>query len=1035
MQTIARITMMLSAAGAMASPAGIYAQAAKTTPARTGAPAATRVSAPMMANVDSALFGRMQYRAAGHTIGGRVTAVTGVPSQPRTFYMGAASGGVFRTTNGGQSWTPITDGKMPLGSIGAISVSNDPNIIYIGTGSDGVRSNVSTGRGVYRSGDNGATWEFRGLYDVGQIGALRIHPTNPNVVLVAANGDIFKTSKNRGIFKTTDGGKTWKNTLWISDSTGAMDVEINAANPNIVYAWMSRIERKPWTIISGAREGGFYKSTDGGDTWTKTGAGLPPDLIGKGNLAVTAANPQRIYALIEALPGGGLYRSDNGGDNWQLVNSTPGLTQRPFYYTTLSTDPTNADIVYAGAETFYKSTDAGKSLAAFRTPHTDNHDIWINPNDGNTMVQANDGGANVSFDGGRTWSTQENQPTAEFYGVWIDGRFPYQLYAAQQDNSTYVLSSVSDPANSVIRTGPGCETGPIIPHPTERNTIYGSCKGQFSVMNTETGQSKNYWVGAQSLYGNAGKDLIYRFQRVSPTATSPHDPKIVYYGSQYLHRSRDKGVTWEKISPDLTAFDPCCQDASGGPITRDVTGEEFYSTLYAITESPVTKGLIWTGSNDGPFFVTRDDGKTWKNVTPKDLPKGGRVAWIEASPHRAGTAYYAVYRYLLGDYAPYLYRTDDYGQTWTKLTDGKNGIPADWPTRVVREDPDRAGLLYAGTEFGMFISFDNGTHWQSFQLNMPNVPINDIKVHKKDLVVATQGRGMYIIDNLSALHQITPQSTQSGLTVFQPRVGYRIAVGAAFLGPQVDYYLSSKVDTVRIEILDAQNKIVNTYRSGAAAAPSGGRGGRGGPPAGVDPDGADSEMMEGRPGRGGGAGGAMNIVGNNVGFNRFTWSVTHSNGLGAPPGEYTVRVTAGTNTKTVPLSVRIDPRLAEEGLTVADIREQFTHNTRVRELVTDVNSAVARTRAAETRLRNTTGAQLDTLNKVKAISEQLLTAPVRYGKPGLQAHITYLNSMTSRVDQKVGRDALDRYKTLRMEFDDLKAQLDKVLGPATKVMN
>lgn len=1014
---------------AVASMADAQNAAPSTAPPRAAAP---RPSAPMMAKVDTSLYGRMQYRHAGHTIGGRVTAVTGVPSIPRTFYMGVASGGVFRTTNGGQSWSPITDGKLPLGSIGAVTVASDPNIIYIGTGSDGVRSNVSTGRGVYRSGDNGATWEFRGLYDVGQIGALRVHPTNPNAVIVAANGDIFKKSPQRGIFKTTDGGKTWKNTLFISDSTGAMDVEYNAKDPNIVYAWMSRIERKPWTIISGAREGGFYKSTDGGDTWKKTGAGLPPDLIGKGNLATTAANPQRIYALIEALPGGGLYRSDNGGDNWQLVNTTPGLTQRPFYYTTLSGDPTNADVVYAGAETFYKSTDAGKSLVPFRTPHTDNHDIWINPNDGNTMVQANDGGANVSFDGGRTWSTQENQPTAEFYGVWIDNQFPYQLYAAQQDNSTYIISSVSDPASSVIRTGPGCETGPIIPHPSQKNFIYGSCKGQFSVMNTETNQSKNYWVGAQSLYGNAGSDLIFRFQRVSPTALSPHDPNIIYYGSQYLHRSRDKGVTWEKMSPDLTAFDPCCQDASGGPITRDVTGEEFYSTLYAITESPVTRGLIWTGANDGPFFVTRDNGKTWKNVTPKDLPKGGRVAWIEASPHRPGTAYYAVYRYLLGDYAPYLYRTDDYGATWTRITDGKNGIPADAPTRVVREDPDRAGLLYAGTEFGMYISFDNGAHWQTFQLNMPNVPINDIKVHKKDLVVATQGRGMYIIDNLTALHQITPQTQQSSaLTVFEPRVGYRVAgAGGGVLGPQVDYYLGAKADEVRIEILDANGTVVNTYRSGASAAPAGGRGGRGGG-AGVDPDGADGEMMEGRPGRGGGGsvGGPMNVVGNNAGFNRFTWSITHNNGLGAPPGDYRARVTVGSNTKTVALPVRIDPRLAAEGLTTADLREQFTHNTAVRELVAEANATVARTRAVESRLRNPAGAALDTLNKVKKVSEKLLTAPVRYGKPGLQAHISYLAGMTSRVDQKVGRDAIDRYKVLRTELDVVIKELNSIIGP------
>lgn len=1008
------------------APQLVSAQASARTPAAP-ATAARRTFAPFMAAVDSTRFAGMQYRLAGHTIGGRVTAVTGVPSQPRTFYMGVASGGVFRTTDAGQNWTPITDGKVPVGSIGDIAVARDPNILYIGTGSDGVRSNVSTGRGVYRSSDAGATWEFRGLYDAGQIGAVRVHPTNPEIVWVAAYGDIFKPSTPRGVFKTVDGGRTWKNTLFVSDSTGAMDVEVNPADPNIVYAWMSRIERKPWTIISGSREGGFYRSTDGGDTWTRGGTGLPNGLIGKGNLAVTAADPQRLYALIEAQPGGGLYRSDNGGASWALANALPALVQRPFYYTTIGADPTNADVVYAGAESFYKSTDAGKTLVTFRTPHTDNHSIWINPNDGNTMVQANDGGANVSLDGGRTWSAQNNQPTAEFYGVWIDSRFPYQLYAAQQDNSTYVLSSVSEPSASVVRTGPGCETGPIIPHPRERNTIYGSCKGQFSIMNTETGQSKNYWVGAQSLYGNAGNDLLFRFQRVSPMALSPHDPAVMYYGSQYLHRTRDKGVTWEKISPDLTAFPACCQDASGGPITRDATGEEVYSALYAITESPLERGVIWTGANDGPFFVTRDNGKSWTNVTPKDLPSGGRVAWIEASPHRRGSAYFAVYRYLLGDYAPYLYRTDDYGRTWTRLTDGKNGIPNDWPTRVVREDPDRPGLLYAGTEFGMFISFDNGAHWQSFQLNMPNVPINDIKVHRKDLVIATQGRGMYILDNLSALHQITPQAQTAGFAVYTPRDGYRIAMGGAWLGPQVDYYLPSPVDTVRIDVLDAKGVVINRYRSGVVATARAPR------PAGVDPDGADSEMMEERGGRGGAVARNVNVVTNNTGFNRFTWGVQHSNGLGMPPGEYRVRVSAGANVATVPLSVRIDPRLAEEGLTVADIREQFTHNTRMRELVTDVNATVARARAAGTALKNGKGAAADTLAKLRVVESKLITAPVRYSKPGLQAHITYLSGMTTRVDQKIGRDALERYRVLRTELDGIKRELDRILGPAVRM--
>ncbi|MEQ1693753.1 MAG: hypothetical protein ABMA00_20865, partial [Gemmatimonas sp.] len=518
-------------------PVALVAQGAKP----TKAPAV--VKAPLMAAVDSALFSGLRYRLAGHSRGGRATAVTGVPAQPRTFYMGVASGGVFRTTNGGESWEPITDGKMPVGSIGSIAVAeSNADVIYVGTGSDGVRSNVSTGRGVYRSADAGKTWQFAGLYNAGQIGAVRIHPSNPDVAWVAAYGDIFKPNTERGVFKTTDGGKTWKKTLYLNDSTGAMDVELQPGNPNVVYAWMNRIERKPWTIISGSRAGGFYKSTDGGDTWTKGGAGLPTELIGKGNMAVTAANPQRLYALVEALPGGGLYRSDNAGANWSLVNTTAGLTQRPFYYTTLGADPTNADVVYAGAEGFWKSVDAGKTLTTLRTPHGDNHDIWINPTNGNTMVQANDGGANVSFDGGRTWSTQENQPTAEFYGVWIDNKFPYNLYAAQQDNSTYQIAAFTEPAASIMRTGPGCETGPIIPHPTQTNIIYGSCKGQYQYMNTESGQTRNYWVGGQSLYGNAGQDLIYRFQRVSPMAISPHNGNVLYYGSQHLHRTVDRGV-------------------------------------------------------------------------------------------------------------------------------------------------------------------------------------------------------------------------------------------------------------------------------------------------------------------------------------------------------------------------------------------------------------------------------------------------------------------------------------------------------------
>jgi photosystem II stability/assembly factor-like uncharacterized protein len=486
-----------------------------------------------------------------------------------------------------------------------------------------VRSNVSTGRGIYKSTDGGQTWKFIGLYNAGQIGAVRIHPTNPDIVWVSAMGDAFKANEERGVFKTTDGGSTWRKVLFISDAVGAMDIELQPGNPDVVDAWMSRLERKPWTIISGSREGGFFKSTDGGEHFMKITAGLPTELIGKANLAVTAARPDRVYALIEAKPGGGLYRSDDSGQTWTLINSQGSLIQRPFYYTTLGADPSNADTVYAGAEGFFKSTDGGKTFSPFRTPHGDNHDIWINPKDSQIMIQSNDGGANISTDGGRTWSTQMNQPTSEIYGVWLDNQFPYKLYGAQQDNTTLIISSQADPTLATDwRAGPGCETGPIMPHPTNPEIVYGSCKGQYGVMNLKTGQEKSYWIGAQSLYGNPASDLIYRMQRVSPMATSPHDPDVLYYGSQYVHRTHDRGVTWERISPDLTAHPDCCQGASGEPITRDVTGEEFYSTLYAIAESPVEKGVIWTGANDGPFYVTRDNGSRGRMLPLRICPQG-----------------------------------------------------------------------------------------------------------------------------------------------------------------------------------------------------------------------------------------------------------------------------------------------------------------------------------------------------------------------------------------------------------------------------
>ncbi len=1033
------------------------------TPARIPATAAR-----YEASVDPNLFTGLRYRMVGPNRGGRATSVTGVPSQANTFYMGVASGGVWRTTDAGVTWFPITDGKLPVGSIGAIEVAaSNPDIIYVGTGSDGARSNVSTGRGVYKSTDGGTTWSFAGLRDAGQIGAVRVHPTNPDIVYVSATGNLFARNDERGVFRTRDGGKSWQKVLFLSDSVGAADVELQPGNPDVVFAVMSRLERKPWTIISGARDGGIFKSTNGGDNWTRVTMGLPSELIGKGNIAVTAANPNRLYLLYEAKPGGGLYRSDDAGASWQMVNGTPAIVQRPFYYTTIGGDPTNADVVYVGAEGSWKSTDGGRTLRNFPTPHGDNHDIWVNPKDGNVMVQANDGGANVSLNGGRTWSTQYNQPTAEIYQVYTDNQYPYRLYGAQQDNSTLIVPSnaLGSGQAEEWRSGPGCETGPIMPHPINPDTVYGSCKGQYSRMSLRTGQEWQYWVGAQSLYGNTPKTLELRFQRVSPMEISPWDPKVVYYGSQHVHRTRDEGVTWEKISPDLTANDPKLNDAiSGEPITRDMTGEEVYPTLYSIRESPVQRGVIWAGANDGPFHVSRDNGVTWTNITPKDMPPGGRVAMIDPSPTRAGAAYYAVHRYLLGDFQPYIYATEDFGKTWKRLTDGTNGIAADDPTRVVREDPDRPGLLYAGTEFGMYASFDNGAHWQSFQLNLPVVPINDIKVFRKDLIIATQGRAFWIVDNLTPLHATSTALAAAPVSLVTPREVVRARGGGAGAGfgrgagpsrPQyppsgatIDYYVSKPLTgSLTMDILDSAGLVVRTFASAAPGAgrgvggPGGGAGG-GMPGAGVGNAAAlaQADADEDGPPRGGG--GAAQPLPTDVGLNRYVWDLSYpgarnANGVvggGGPtavPGRYTVRITTADGARiTKPFTIVADPRVTRDGITRADMRDLFNHNVKARDMVSDANRTVTRLRDARGRQRDTTQiAQMDTVTKVRAIETKLLTPPIRYSTPGLQAHITYLYSMTGRSDQRTGKDAKDRYAFLRSQLNGIMIDVDKLLGP------
>ena len=605
---------------------------------------------------------------------------------------------------------------------------------------------------------------------------------NSDIVYVAAIGQPFRKSKERGVYRTEDGGKSWENILFLSDSVGAVDLEFAPDDPNILYAAMWRGERKPWTIISGGAKDGIFKSTDGGDTWKRKTNGLPTGLIGKIDFAVSADNPKRVWAQIQADSGqDGIYKSDDHGESWKKVEVPTevhtSIMYRPFYFTNIDVNPQNADNIWAGTKVYWTSHDGGKSWEEIPTTHADHHDLWINPNDSLLMIQGNDGGASISRDGGKNWSTVFNQPTAELYNCNVDDQYPYYLYSGQQDNSTIrvpsrqpfldVLSSNDHhDMNDMMywESAGGCETGPVVPKPSDPNIIYANCKGQFSVYNQTTGKESFYYIGAESLYGNHPDEITYRFQRVTPLEVSPHSSGTVYYGSQYLHKTTDGGQTWQVISPDLTANEEAYRMRSGGPIDEDISGEEYYAVLYAIQESPLQEGVIWTGSNDGLFHVTQDGGKTWENITP-DMPKGGRVSSIEASPHRAGKVYYSVYRDYLGDERPYIYVTENFGETWKKIVDG---IPEDFPARVVREDPQREGLLFAGTEFGIFLSFNDGATWQPFQKNLPIVPVTDIHIVRSELALSTLGRSFWVLDDLSAFRELQPEANQA-LRLYSPK--------------------------------------------------------------------------------------------------------------------------------------------------------------------------------------------------------------------------------------------------------------------------
>lgn len=1006
--------------------------------------------------VDHQAYQGLKWRSVGPHRGGRVTAIAGVRTRPNVFYMGATGGGVWKTEDYGISWRPVSDGQIDTGSIGAIEVSDStPNIVYVGTGSAAIRSNVIIGRGMYKSLDAGSTWQFIGLREAGQIGSVAVHPTNPDVVWVAALGSPFGRNDERGIFKTTDGGKNWRKTLFVNAETGGRVVAVNWSNPDELYAGMYRGFRKGWDIVSGgpASEGGLYKSVDGGETWAKLANGLPQALIGKIDLAIAMSSPRVVYAMIEAPgPEGGLYKSSDAGATWTLVNNEPRLRTRPFYFHYVDVNPRDADEVWVNELRLHRSNDGGKTFTQVATPHGDNHGIWFNPDNPQIAIQCNDGGANVTQDGGRSWSSILNQPTAEIYMLSVDERFPYRIYGPQQDNSTVIVPSVPDAgwdydhqAQSWAQ-GPGCETGQIHPRP-DGAVVWGVCKGEIGRLDVSTGQEQHYWVYPQHRYGHDPDEITYRFQRQSVIAISPHDPGTVYHASHVVHRTTDEGLTWEPISPDLTAREPDKQIVPGNPITRDVTGEEVYSAIYAMVESRIERGVLWTGANDGPVHVSRDGGKTWANVTPADVPPGGRVQNIEDSPHRKGSAYVAVYRFLREhDLRPYIYVTHDYGKTWTRLTDGTNGVPADHPTRVVREDPRVEGLLYAGTEFGVFVSFDHGRRWQSLQQNLPATPVTDIRVHRDDLVVSTMGRSFWVMDNVTLLQQVASgmrgagASGRGGITgdwLYTPRAAYRMRYASRAARPDgpeypppaahIDYALAgTPPDEITLEIVGPKGTPVHSFSSDAEAAPR-----------------DSSQGMRG-PSRSG-AGGVR--VARDVGHNRFTWDLRYPVGPGGGsgphvvPGRYEAKLSierAGRAvTYTVPLEVRIDPRVAAAGVTQADLEAQL-------DLLLKIRDRIAEARRLQDRLARAMDAAgvrpppapgpgqspgtATYASPLQLLWARLVTAPGPYPQPMLIDQFANVARMLGRADQRPGKDAWDRYHDLAKELAALEGEATKASG-------
>ena len=780
-------------------------------------------------SLDAKFYDAVEWRNLGPWRGGRSCAVAGVSGKPNLYYFGATGGGVWKTTDGGRQWANISDGFFG-GSIGAIEVSqSDPNVIYVGGGEVTVRGNVSSGSGMWKSVDAGKTWKNIGLKKSRHIARVRIHPTNSDIVYAAVMGNLYTGNKERGLYKSTDGGDTWNKVLFVNDEVGMIDLTFDPNNPRILFASSWRVKRTAYDMSSGGEGSAIWNSTDGGETWTNISEneGLPKGTWGISGITISPANSNRMWAIIEAEKGG-VYRSDDGGKKWRIINSERKLRQRAWYYTRIYADPKDEDLIYVLNVQYHKSKDGGKTFNSIGTPHSDHHDLWIAPEDPSRMVVADDGGAQVTYDGGETWSTYHNQPTGQFYRVTTDNHFPFRIYAAQQDNSTIRIFNRTTGGSIGDRdweSTAGCECGHIAIDPTNDDIVYGGCyDGFLERQDHKNDQSRTISVWPDNPMGHGAESMKYRFQWNFPLFFSKHNSKKLFTASNHLHVSYDEGNSWKTISPDLTRNDSTKLGSSGGPITKDNTSVEYYCTIFAATESIKNENVIWVGSDDGLIHITQDGGKNWNNITPSGMPEWMMINSMEADPFHEGGLYVAGTRYKLGDFKPYLYHTKDFGKTWKKIV---NGIDNEHFTRVIRTDPEREGLLYAGTENGVYISFNNGKDWQTFQLNIPIVPITDMTVKHNTLIAATQGRGIWMIDDLTPIHQLDQSIQNQKFHLFEPNTSIRMGgfqrsnptnAGKNHPGGvSIYYYLKELADSTKVELsfYDSNDTLIRSYSTGA----------------------------------------------------------------------------------------------------------------------------------------------------------------------------------------------------------------------------